>query len=149
MRGLPERDRVVRGMQDSKSLDELSGAYGGGLRGAARGGQVEGRRATISSALELEGTVSQEGDITNFICKNLEQKIKMSSRPSLDCDCKRERDSVCVFPILHKLIVFFLLFQFIFISSDVESTVCWGEKTMFGVFFGIDHLHSLSSGFAI
>ncbi|XP_031422827.1 LOW QUALITY PROTEIN: BLOC-1 related complex subunit 6 [Clupea harengus] len=86
VRGLPERDRVVRGMQDSKSLDELSGACGGGLRGAARGGQVEGRRATISSALELEGTVSQEGDITNFICKNLEQKIKMSSRPSLDCD---------------------------------------------------------------
>lgn len=88
VRGMP--DRVVRGMQDSKSLDELSGACGGGgARGGARGGQAEGgRRATISSSLELDGTVSHEGDLTNFICTNLEQKIKMSSRPSLDCDCK-------------------------------------------------------------
>ncbi|XP_058640181.1 BLOC-1 related complex subunit 6 [Onychostoma macrolepis] len=87
VRSLPERDRVVRGMQDSKSLDEISGACGGGARGGgARGGQVEGRRATISSALELEGTVSHDGDLTHFITKNLEQKIKMSSRPSLDTD---------------------------------------------------------------
>ncbi|KAL0185892.1 hypothetical protein M9458_017562, partial [Cirrhinus mrigala] len=62
-----------------KSLDEISGA-------GARGGQPEGRRATISSALELEGTVSHDGDLTHFITKNLEQKIKMSSRPSLDTD---------------------------------------------------------------
>ncbi|KAG5282318.1 hypothetical protein AALO_G00054670 [Alosa alosa] len=83
VRGMP--DRVVRGMQDSKSLDELSGACGGGgPRGGARGGQAEGgRRATISSALELEGTVSHEGDLTNFICRNLEQKIKMIQLPSL------------------------------------------------------------------
>uniref|UniRef100_A0A8C2QA52 Si:dkey-72l14.4 n=1 Tax=Cyprinus carpio TaxID=7962 RepID=A0A8C2QA52_CYPCA len=87
VRSLPERDRVVRGMQDSKSLDEISGACGGGARGGgARGGQVEGRRATISSALELEGTVSHDGDLTHFITKNLEQKIKMSSRLSLDTD---------------------------------------------------------------
>ncbi|XP_062396240.1 BLOC-1 related complex subunit 6 isoform X2 [Sardina pilchardus] len=94
VRGMP--DRVVRGMQDSKSLDELSGACGGGgPRGGARGGQAEGgRRATISSALELEGTVSHEGDITNFICRNLEQKIKMSSRPSLDCDSDSSSGSV-------------------------------------------------------
>lgn len=86
---MPERDRVVRGMQDSKSLDEISGACGGGARGGGtKGGQAEGRRATISSALELEGTVSQEGDLTHFITKNLEQKIKMSSRPSLDTDCE-------------------------------------------------------------
>uniref|UniRef100_UPI0037E7CE7B BLOC-1-related complex subunit 6 isoform X2 n=1 Tax=Semicossyphus pulcher TaxID=241346 RepID=UPI0037E7CE7B len=79
--------RNVRGMQDSKSLDEISQACGGGsgARGGGRGGQSEGRRATISSALELEGTVSHEGDLTNFITKNLEQKIKMSSKPSLDC----------------------------------------------------------------
>ncbi|XP_077588817.1 BLOC-1-related complex subunit 6 [Stigmatopora nigra] len=82
--------RNVRGMQDSKSLDEISRACGGG----ARGGQSEGRRATISSALELEGTVSHEGDLTNFITKNLEQKIKMSSKPSLDCS-----DSDCSGPI--------------------------------------------------
>lgn len=104
-------------MQDSKSLDEISQACGGrsvpvvlvagctvvthpadfgvfstggsGARGAGRSGQSEGRRATISSALELEGTVSHEGDLTNFITKNLEQKIKMSSKPSLDCsDCE-------------------------------------------------------------
>ncbi|XP_077472762.1 BLOC-1-related complex subunit 6 [Stigmatopora argus] len=82
--------RNVRGMQDSKSLDEISRTCGGG----ARGGQSEGRRATISSALELEGTVSHEGDLTNFITKNLEQKIKMSSKPSLDCS-----DSDCSGPI--------------------------------------------------
>ncbi|XP_052460151.1 BLOC-1-related complex subunit 6-like isoform X3 [Carassius gibelio] len=87
VRSVPERDRVVRGMQDSKSLDEISGACGGGGRGGvARGGQVEGRRATISSALELEGTVSHDGDLTHFIAKNLEDKIKMSSRLSLDTD---------------------------------------------------------------
>ncbi|KAI3356771.1 hypothetical protein L3Q82_003453 [Scortum barcoo] len=94
--------RNVRGMQDSKSLDEISQACGGrylstgglGPRGGGRGGQSEGRRATISSALELEGTVSHEGDLTNFITKNLEQKIKMSSKPSLDCS-----DSDCSGPI--------------------------------------------------
>ncbi|MEQ2190523.1 hypothetical protein XENOCAPTIV_028915 [Xenoophorus captivus] len=107
--------RNNRGMQDSKSLDEISQACGGtflsrfglyvlsslvpssiidddgfffpggpGARGGGKGGQSEGRRATISSALELEGTVSHEGDLTNFITKNLEQKIKMSSKPT-DC----------------------------------------------------------------
>ncbi|XP_059189952.1 BLOC-1 related complex subunit 6 isoform X2 [Centropristis striata] len=88
--------RNVRGMQDSKSLDEISQACGGGsgARGGGRGGQCEGRRATISSSLELEGTVSHEGDLTNFITKNLEQKIKMSSKPSLDCS-----DSDCSGPI--------------------------------------------------
>ncbi|XP_078144188.1 BLOC-1-related complex subunit 6 [Centroberyx gerrardi] len=96
VRNVPERDRIVRGMQDSKSLDEISQACGGGLgaRGGGRGGQSEGRRATISSALELEGTVSHDGDLTHFITKNLEQKIKMSSKPSLDCS-----DSDCSGPI--------------------------------------------------
>lgn len=70
------------------SADVFSNA-GSGARGGGRGGQSEGRRATISSALELEGTVSHEGDLTHFITKNLEQKIKMSSKPSLDCsDCE-------------------------------------------------------------
>ncbi|XP_018617774.1 BLOC-1-related complex subunit 6 isoform X1 [Scleropages formosus] len=80
VRAAPERERIVRGMQDSKSLDEISQACGG-----ARG-PPEGRRATISSALELEGTVSHDGDVTHFITRNLEHKIKMSSRPSLDSD---------------------------------------------------------------
>ncbi|KAJ8257387.1 hypothetical protein GJAV_G00185070 [Gymnothorax javanicus] len=83
VRNAPERERIVRGMQDSKSLDEISQVCGG-VRG--RGGQAEGRRATISSALELEGTVSRDGELTHFITKNLEQKIRMSSRPSLDSD---------------------------------------------------------------
>ncbi|XP_036434991.1 BLOC-1-related complex subunit 6 [Colossoma macropomum] len=91
VRSAPERDRdrerVVRGMQDSKSLDGISDAYGGSSRGmGVKGGQAEGRRATISSALELEGTVSHDGDLTHFITKNLEQKIKMSSKRSLDTD---------------------------------------------------------------
>lgn len=38
--------------------------------------------------------MSHEGDLTNFITKNLEQKIKMSSKPSLDCS-----DSDCSGPI--------------------------------------------------
>ncbi|KAJ8370914.1 hypothetical protein SKAU_G00109420 [Synaphobranchus kaupii] len=83
VRNAPERERIVRGMQDSKSLDEISQVCGG-MRG--RGGQPEGRRATISSALELEGTVSHDGELTHFITKNLEHKIRMSSRPSLDSD---------------------------------------------------------------
>ncbi|XP_026989843.1 BLOC-1 related complex subunit 6 [Tachysurus fulvidraco] len=82
VRSAPGRERVVRGMQDSKSLDGISEACGGVTRATAG----EGRRATISSALELEGTVSRDGDLTHFIAKNLEQKIKMSSRPSLDTD---------------------------------------------------------------
>lgn len=96
VRNVPERERIVRGMQDSKSLDEISQACGGGSgsRGGGRGGQSEGRRATISSALELEGTVSHDGDLTHFITKNLEQKIKMSSKLSLDCS-----DSDCSGPI--------------------------------------------------
>ncbi|KAM9474926.1 BLOC-1-related complex subunit 6 isoform 1-T3 [Clarias gariepinus] len=82
VRSAPGRKRVVRGIQDSKSLDGISEACGGAVRAVAG----EGRRATISSALELEGTVSHDGDLTHFITKNLEQKIKMSSRPSLDTD---------------------------------------------------------------
>lgn len=84
VRSAPGRKRVVRGIQDSKSLDGISEACGGAVRAVAG----EGRRATISSALELEGTVSHDGDLTHFITKNLEQKIKMSSRPSLDTDCE-------------------------------------------------------------
>uniref|UniRef100_A0A8D0L7H5 BLOC-1 related complex subunit 6 n=1 Tax=Sphenodon punctatus TaxID=8508 RepID=A0A8D0L7H5_SPHPU len=62
---------------DSRSLDGISQACG-----TAR--VQEGRRATISSALELEGTVSHEGDLTHFVANNLQLKIKLSSRGSLD-----------------------------------------------------------------
>ncbi|XP_045149247.1 BLOC-1-related complex subunit 6 [Echinops telfairi] len=37
-----------------------------------------GRRATISSALELEGTVSRHGDLTHFVANNLQLKIRLS-----------------------------------------------------------------------
>ncbi|XP_066555832.1 BLOC-1-related complex subunit 6 [Amia ocellicauda] len=70
-------------LQDSKSLDRISQVCGG-PRGRDR--QPEGRRATISSALELEGTVSHDGDLTHFVAKDLQQKIKMSSCQSLDSD---------------------------------------------------------------
>ncbi|XP_015681454.1 BLOC-1-related complex subunit 6 [Protobothrops mucrosquamatus] len=62
---------------DSHSLDGISQVYGASK-------SQEGRRATISSALELEGTVSYDGDLTHFVANNLQMKIKMSSRGSLD-----------------------------------------------------------------
>ncbi|XP_069793046.1 BLOC-1-related complex subunit 6 isoform X2 [Narcine bancroftii] len=77
------RERGGGRLQDSKSLDGIHELLGG-IRG--RDGKLEGRRATISSALELEGTVSQEGDLTHYVANNLQQKIKMSSRRSLDLE---------------------------------------------------------------
>nr|XP_010964311.1 BLOC-1-related complex subunit 6 [Camelus bactrianus] len=40
-----------------------------------------GRRATISSPLELEGTVSRHGDLTHFVANNLQLKIRLSGAP--------------------------------------------------------------------
>ncbi|KAJ6653377.1 hypothetical protein lerEdw1_009278 [Lerista edwardsae] len=72
------RERMVGGrLLDSHSLDGISQVYGASKA-------QEGRRATISSALELEGTVSHDGDLTHFVANNLQMKIKMSSRGSLD-----------------------------------------------------------------
>nr|XP_004663213.2 BLOC-1-related complex subunit 6 [Jaculus jaculus] len=73
-------------LQDSRSLDGLSGACGGGGAAAAAGGAAEpgaggGRRATISSPLELEGTVSRHGDLTHFVANNLQLKIRLSGAP--------------------------------------------------------------------
>lgn len=87
---------ITRSILKLHSADVGVFSTGGlGARGGGRGGQSEGRRATISSALELEGTVSHEGDLTNFITKNLEQKIKMSSKPSLDCsDCEYKLQNI-------------------------------------------------------
>ncbi|XP_069793045.1 BLOC-1-related complex subunit 6 isoform X1 [Narcine bancroftii] len=79
------RERGGGRLQDSKSLDGIHELLGG-IRG--RDGKLEGRRATISSALELEGTVSQEGDLTHYVANNLQQKIKMSSRRSLDLESR-------------------------------------------------------------
>ncbi|XP_029455455.1 BLOC-1-related complex subunit 6 [Rhinatrema bivittatum] len=77
------RDRIAGRLQDSRSLDGISQVYGAAR---SREAKAEGRRATISSALELEGTVSHEGDATHFVANNLQLKIKMSSRQSLDSD---------------------------------------------------------------
>ncbi|KAM7069550.1 BLOC-1-related complex subunit 6 [Molossus nigricans] len=67
-------------LQDSRSLDGLSGACGGsGSAGGAESGAGVGRRATISSPLELEGTVSRQGDLTHFVANNLQLKIRLSS----------------------------------------------------------------------
>ncbi|XP_077170842.1 BLOC-1-related complex subunit 6 [Paroedura picta] len=72
------RERMAGGrLLDSHSLDGISQVYGASKA-------QEGRRATISSALELEGTVSHDGDLTHFVANNLQMKIKMSSRGSLD-----------------------------------------------------------------
>ncbi|XP_063157447.1 BLOC-1-related complex subunit 6 [Candoia aspera] len=72
------RERMAGGrLLDSHSLDGISQVYGASK-------SQEGRRATISSALELEGTVSYDGDLTHFVANNLQMKIKMSSRGSLD-----------------------------------------------------------------
>ncbi|XP_004604898.1 BLOC-1-related complex subunit 6 [Sorex araneus] len=73
-------------LQDSRSLDGLSGACG--VAGSAAGvesGPGGGRRATISSPLELEGTVSRQGDLTHFVANNLQLKIRLSgaSQPPL------------------------------------------------------------------
>ncbi|KAM5273536.1 BLOC-1-related complex subunit 6 [Ctenodactylus gundi] len=62
-------------LQDSRSLDGLSGACGGAGAEPGAGG---GRRATISSPLELEGTVSRHGDLTHFVANNLQLKIRLS-----------------------------------------------------------------------
>uniref|UniRef100_H3BEF6 BLOC-1 related complex subunit 6 n=1 Tax=Latimeria chalumnae TaxID=7897 RepID=H3BEF6_LATCH len=76
------RERIVGRLQDSKSLDGISQV----CSTRSRDSKPEGRRATISSALELEGTVSHDGDLTHFVANNLQQKIKMSSRHSLNSD---------------------------------------------------------------
>ncbi|XP_055450435.1 BLOC-1-related complex subunit 6 [Psammomys obesus] len=69
-------------LQDSRSLDGLSGACGGGASPAAgEAGAGGGRRATISSPLELEGTVSRHGDLTHFVANNLQLKIRLSGAP--------------------------------------------------------------------
>ncbi|XP_005002156.2 BLOC-1-related complex subunit 6 [Cavia porcellus] len=65
-------------LQDSRSLDGLSAACGGAGAEPGAGG---GRRATISSPLELEGTVSRHGDLTHFVANNLQLKIRLSGAP--------------------------------------------------------------------
>ncbi|NXE00816.1 BORC6 protein, partial [Chaetorhynchus papuensis] len=66
--------------RDERSLEALSLAGGGGA--AAAGRQLpEGRRATLASALELEGTVLREGRLTQFVANNLERRIRLSGAP--------------------------------------------------------------------
>ncbi|KAM7118907.1 BLOC-1-related complex subunit 6 [Ciconia maguari] len=74
----PGREAAGR-RRDERSLEALSLAAGGG---AAAGRQLpEGRRATLASALELEGTVLREGRLTQFVANNLERRIRLSGAP--------------------------------------------------------------------
>ncbi|KAM9382711.1 LOW QUALITY PROTEIN: BLOC-1-related complex subunit 6 [Phaethornis superciliosus] len=66
--------------RDERSLEALSLAAAG--HGAVSGRQLsEGRRATLASALELEGTVLREGRLTQFVANNLERRIRLSGAP--------------------------------------------------------------------
>uniref|UniRef100_A0A8B9U6D9 BLOC-1 related complex subunit 6 n=1 Tax=Anas zonorhyncha TaxID=75864 RepID=A0A8B9U6D9_9AVES len=49
--------------------------------GRERSGTGGGRRATLASALELEGTVLREGRLTQFVANNLERRIRLSGAP--------------------------------------------------------------------
>ncbi|XP_074718149.1 LOW QUALITY PROTEIN: BLOC-1-related complex subunit 6 [Strix uralensis] len=74
----PSREAAGR-RRDERSLEALSLAAAGG---AAAGRQLpEGRRATLASALELEGTVLREGRLTQFVANNLERRIRLSGAP--------------------------------------------------------------------
>ncbi|OXB59467.1 hypothetical protein ASZ78_005310 [Callipepla squamata] len=71
--------------RDERSLEALSLAAAGGAvaaRPLPEGRQLpEGRRATLASALELEGTVLREGRLTQFVANNLERRIRLSGVP--------------------------------------------------------------------
>ncbi|NXW12961.1 BORC6 protein, partial [Circaetus pectoralis] len=78
----PGREAAGR-RRDERSLEALSLAAGGGAAAAAAAGRQlpEGRRATLASALELEGTVLREGRLTQFVANNLERRIRLSGAP--------------------------------------------------------------------
>lgn len=87
-------------LQDSRSLDGLSGACGG--PGSPAGAEVSaggGRRATISSPLELEGTVSRQGDLTHFVANNLQLKIRLSSTSQPPPPCSAPSSTPAIPPI--------------------------------------------------
>ncbi|NXE72947.1 BORC6 protein, partial [Cochlearius cochlearius] len=65
--------------RDERSLEALSLAAGGAAAGRQQ--LPEGRRATLASALELEGTVLREGRLTQFVANNLERRIRLSGAP--------------------------------------------------------------------
>lgn len=65
---------------EALSLAAAGGAVSG--RSLPDGRQLpEGRRATLASALELEGTVLREGRLTQFVANNLERRIRLSGVP--------------------------------------------------------------------
>ncbi|XP_029895259.1 LOW QUALITY PROTEIN: BLOC-1-related complex subunit 6 [Aquila chrysaetos chrysaetos] len=85
----PGREAAGR-RRDERSLEALSladwrsAAEAAARSGAAAAGDVswsEGRRATLASALELEGTVLREGRLTQFVANNLERRIRLSGAP--------------------------------------------------------------------
>ncbi|NXF88609.1 BORC6 protein, partial [Eubucco bourcierii] len=86
--GLPAAEKEEEGpgcelegrRRDERSLEALSLAASGGAAGG-RQQLLEGRRATLASALELEGTVLREGRLTQFVANNLERRIRLSGAP--------------------------------------------------------------------
>ncbi|NXE19841.1 BORC6 protein, partial [Ardeotis kori] len=82
--GGPGREAAAGRQRDERSLEALSLAGGSGGAAAAGRQQLplpEGRRATLASALELEGTVLREGRLTQFVANNLERRIRLSGAP--------------------------------------------------------------------
>ncbi|NXP77946.1 BORC6 protein, partial [Ramphastos sulfuratus] len=67
--------------RDERSLEALSLAASGGAAAGRQQQLLEGRRATLASALELEGTVLREGRLTQFVANNLERRIRLSGAP--------------------------------------------------------------------
>ncbi|XP_069707398.1 BLOC-1-related complex subunit 6 [Phaenicophaeus curvirostris] len=66
------------GGRDGRGLEALSLAGGAAAAAGRHPHPAEGRRATLASALELEGTVLREGRLTQFVANNLERRIRLS-----------------------------------------------------------------------
>ncbi|KAG6927969.1 BLOC-1-related complex subunit 6-like, partial [Chelydra serpentina] len=77
---VPPADAEGPGPQErlgaERSLEALSLECGTAGAGARPPG---GRRATIASALQLEGSVRREGLLTHFVASNLQRKIRLSA----------------------------------------------------------------------
>ncbi|XP_068793851.1 LOW QUALITY PROTEIN: BLOC-1-related complex subunit 6 [Struthio camelus] len=81
----PAEGAAAAARRDERSLEALSLAGGAAAarqqQQAAAAAAAEGRRATLASALELEGTVLREGRLTQFVANNLERRIRLSGAP--------------------------------------------------------------------
>ncbi|XP_057275953.1 BLOC-1-related complex subunit 6, partial [Pezoporus wallicus] len=85
--------------RDERSLEALSLAAGGAAA-VARQQLPEGRRATLASALELEGTVLREGRLTQFVANNLERRIRLSGAPRGELPAAAAAGGGCSIPAI-------------------------------------------------